>query len=116
MLLKLIQRGDAGEEHTIDIADSIDKLDFPSLRGSNDWKIYVIWGYRGACIAHVVWRPAAAYQICTHYVDVAGIVYTARNLSIIVPSVKERLKRLFQNGTIDQLHQNQPIVLVRPSE
>ncbi len=116
MLFKLVQEDSTGKSYTVDVSESIDKLNFSCLRGSASWRVHATWPDRGACIAHVIWQPAAAYRVYTENDDVVGFAQTIRALSIIVPVVKDRLKRLFWQGQIDYSRQCLPIVLVQPSE
>lgn len=117
MLFKLIQEDSTGKPHTVDVSESIDKLIFSRLRGSASWRIHVTWPNREACIAHIIWRPAAVYRVYTENVDLLfNDAQIIRLPSIIVPVVKDRLCRLFWQGKINQSCQYYPIVLVQPSE
>lgn len=111
MLIKLVQG------KTVDIADSVDTLDFSGLSGSCPWEVYVIWNEREECIARVNWEPSGAYQVWEDPSNLSrggGSVQVTFRQDCIVPDVKRRLRGLFQRGLIGQVYRQQPCVLVQP--
>ena len=117
MLIKLVQRDCNGKEKTVDIAGSIESLDFSDLRGSLPWEVRVVWDDREDRIAHVVWEVSEAYQV---WEDPSNLSRGSSPTQVtfrqdcIVPDVKRRLGRLFQLGLIDQMYRQQPCVTVAP--
>ncbi|MHC4338355.1 MAG: hypothetical protein ACYSTG_10500 [Planctomycetota bacterium] len=111
MLIKLVQEG-----RTVDSADSIDKLDFSGLRGSSDWKVYILSGGRDACVVRVSWEPSAAYLAYTRVEGVAGPAHVIDGKDCIVSSVRDRLCRLFgaEGAALGLVFQHGLLVVVQP--
>ena len=114
MLIELVQRDCNGTDKTVDIADSIEKLDFSGLRGSAPWAVWVIWDDRQDCIARVAWEASGAYQVFESGDGGACPAQVTFRQDCIVPDVKRRLRGLFQRGLIDRVYRRQPYVLVTP--
>jgi len=114
MLIELVQRDCRGVDKTVDIADSIDKLDFSALRGSAPWAVWVIWEGRQDCIARVAWEASGAYQVFESHSGSACPTQVTFRQDCIIPDVKRRLKGLFQRGLIDRVYRQQSYVLVQP--
>lgn len=112
MLFKLTQARNDNPTSVIDIATSIDRLNFSALDGSNNWAVLVMFATREECIARVIWEPAAGYRIHTEY---DGMTSKAEYIGhgAIVPSVKNRLQRLFRERRINPSLPDQPVVVVR---
>lgn len=114
MLIKLVQRDCKGKERTVDIADSIDRLNFSDLSGSRPWEVYVLWDDREECIARVNWEPAEAYQVFGGFPDGSCPTRVILRPDCIVPTVKYQLAALFRDGKIDRLYRQQGVVVVQP--
>lgn len=99
MLIKLVQTT------MLDVATSVDGLDFSRLNGRDDWELTT--AYRGApdCLACVKWQPAARYFMQTGQTTVP----VARH-DLIIPTLVGELKRLCD------LPGPQPTIYVSPWE
>jgi hypothetical protein len=115
VLVKLIQAIKPGEDRIIDTASSVDSLDFSGLHGPDDWRVCAIWGNYEAYIAHVIWEYASAYKVYMRLGDFASPARRIDRRGFIVPTVRDRLTRLFRIGGINPMFGQQPITLVEPT-
>jgi hypothetical protein len=92
MRIKLIQR-----DKVVDSADCLEKLNFSVLSRRADWKVVVDFGDGDETIAMVDWSDGSRYIVNTRGDDNRGHVDLH---SHIVPTVRCRLRRLFQQGAL----------------
>ena len=65
----MLKPGEAGmpfrliQGEVIDAAESVDKLNFAALHGSEPWEICIVWDDCAECIVRVIWKDAEAYQV-----------------------------------------------------
>ena len=113
MPIKLVQG------KTIDTVESVDKLNFSDLHGSEPWQVYSVWSDHKECLARVVWQISQRYQISIHCASGGCRIYPAQFIDHqgdIVPSVKYWLNRLFQGvkSPLHVLHNRQQTIVVQP--
>ena len=92
MRVKLIQA-----DKVVDSADCIEKLDFSVLTRRKDWKVRVDFGDGDETIACVNWEEGTGYIIDTRGEGNRGYLDSH---SHIVPTVQNRLIRLFQQQAL----------------
>lgn len=83
MLIKLVQR------KLLDVATSIDKLDFSCLNGCDDWALTTVGNGPGVCLARVRWEPSARYLL-----QVGETIISIDRHDLIIPTLVGELKRL----------------------
>ena len=83
MLIKLVQRT------MLDVATSVDKLDFSRLNGNDDWEVSTVGNRPGKCLACVRWEPAARYIL-----QVGETTLGIYHHDLIIPTLIGKLKRL----------------------
>ena len=92
MRVKLIQR-----DKVVDSTDCIERLDFSVLSRRNNWKVVVDFGDGDETIARVDWTDGAGYAVNTRGEPWHDIIDSH---SHIIPTVRCRLLRLFQQGSL----------------
>jgi hypothetical protein len=83
VLIKLVQRT------MLDVATSVDKLDFSRLNGSDDWEVVTVGNGPGECLACVRWEPAERYLL-----QVGETAIGIYHHDLIIPTLIGQLKRL----------------------
>jgi hypothetical protein len=83
VLIKLIQGG------LLDVATSVDKLDFSRLNGYDSWELSTVGNGSGDCLACVTWQPADRYLL-----QVEETIIRIPRHDLIIPTLISELKRL----------------------
>ena len=83
MLIKLTQGS------LLDVATSIDALDFSRLNGYDSWEVSTVGNGPGDCLACVTWPAADRYLL-----RVGGTAIGIYHHDLIIPTLIGQLKRL----------------------
>jgi hypothetical protein len=83
MLIKLVQG------NLLDVATSVDKIDFSRLNGCDDWELSVVGNGTNDCLACVRWYAADRYLL-----QVEDTIIRIPRHDLIIPTLLGELKRL----------------------